>query len=175
MFYQFCHLVYPFAPAYFHKLSTLLRVHPPLWLVLKKVYYILRVLRLMIQPLCLSYVLAHLQTFLPIGHIQPVQVLQFRQPHPAFGHLLQRRRKMDEGFLRLSVSPGGFIPDAANTSGNLYRMLTLLETIMCIVSFYIGNNYRDLTAASLCDRLLQTHLLHRSPPRPLEQRSMQPV
>ena len=46
---------------------------------------------------------------------------------------------------------------------------------MCIVSFYIGNNYRDLTAASLCVRLLQTHLLHRSPPRPLEQRSMQPV
>lgn len=27
--------------------------------------------------------------------------------------------------LRLSVSPGGFIPDAANTSGNLLRMLTL--------------------------------------------------
>jgi len=77
--------------------------------------------------------------------------------------------------LRLSVSPGGFIPNAANTSGNLYRMLTLLETIMCIVSFYIGNNYRDLTATSLCVRLLQTHLLHRSPPRPLEQRSMQPV
>jgi hypothetical protein len=27
-------------------------------------------------------------------------------------------------------------------------MLTLIETIMCIVSFCIGNNYRDLTAAS---------------------------
>ena len=46
---------------------------------------------------------------------------------------------------------------------------------MCIVSFCIGNNYRDLTAASLCVRLLQTHLLHRSPPGSLEQRSMQPV
>ena len=46
---------------------------------------------------------------------------------------------------------------------------------MCIVSFCIGSNYRDLTAASLCVRLLQTHLLHRSPPDPLEPRSMQPV
>jgi hypothetical protein len=31
--YQFLHLVYPFATAYFHELSTLLRVHPSLWLV----------------------------------------------------------------------------------------------------------------------------------------------
>ena len=31
--YQFCHLVYPFATAYFHKLSSLLRVHPSLLLV----------------------------------------------------------------------------------------------------------------------------------------------
>ena len=46
---------------------------------------------------------------------------------------------------------------------------------MCIVSFCIGNNYRDLTAASLCVRLLQTHLLHRSPPCFLKQRSIQPV
>ncbi len=36
MFIQFCHLVYPFAPAYFHKRSTLLRVHPPLWLVSRR-------------------------------------------------------------------------------------------------------------------------------------------
>jgi hypothetical protein len=34
-----------------------------------KAYYFLRVLRLMIRPLCVSYVLAHLQTFLPISHI----------------------------------------------------------------------------------------------------------
>jgi len=46
---------------------------------------------------------------------------------------------------------------------------------MCIVSFCIGNNYRDLTAASLYVRLLQTHLLYRSPPCSLEQRSIQPV
>jgi hypothetical protein len=52
----------------------------------------------MISPLCFSYLLVFLQTSLPIHHIQPAQVLQFR-------------------LLRLSVSPGGFIPDAANTSG----------------------------------------------------------
>jgi hypothetical protein len=33
MFYQFCHLVYPFATAYFHKLSSLLQVHPSLLLI----------------------------------------------------------------------------------------------------------------------------------------------
>ena len=31
--YQFLHLVYPFATAYFHKLSTLLRIHPSLQLI----------------------------------------------------------------------------------------------------------------------------------------------
>ncbi len=50
-----------------------------------------------------------------------------------------------------------------------------VETIMCIVSFCIDNNYRDLIAASLYVRLLQTHLLHRSPPDPLGPRNMQPV
>jgi hypothetical protein len=34
--YQFLHLVYPFATAYFHKLSSLLRVHPSLWLVSRR-------------------------------------------------------------------------------------------------------------------------------------------
>ena len=82
--------------------------------------------------------------------------------------LLQRRRKMEGDILRLSVSPGGFIPDAANTSGPDWKL-------GCIVSFCIGNNYRDLAAASLCVRLLQTHLLYRSPPCTLEQRSIQPV
>ena len=75
-----------------------------------KAYYLLRVLRLMILPLCRSYVLAHLQTFLPIGHIQPVQVLHCRQLLLLIG---------SSSFMRLSVSPVGFIPDAANTSGNL--------------------------------------------------------
>jgi len=43
--------VYPFATAYFHKLSALLRVHPPLqWFV--KYYYNLRVLRLLPCTLC---------------------------------------------------------------------------------------------------------------------------
>ena len=51
-------------------------IRPCCWFV--KVYYILRVLRLMIPSLCLSYVLVILQTILPIQHIQPAQVLQFR-------------------------------------------------------------------------------------------------
>ena len=51
-------------------------IRPCYWFV--KVYYILRVLRLMISPLCFSYVLVFLQTSLPIQHTQPVQVLQFR-------------------------------------------------------------------------------------------------
>ena len=51
-------------------------IRPCRWLL--KVYYSLRVLRLLISPLCFSYVLAHLQTTLPIEHIQPAQVLQFR-------------------------------------------------------------------------------------------------
>ena len=52
---QFLHLVYPFATAYFHKLSTLLRLpvgkSAPV-AGFKKVYYLLRDLCLMIQPLC---------------------------------------------------------------------------------------------------------------------------
>ena len=51
-------------------------IRPCGWFV--KAYYILRVLRLMISPLCFSYVLVILQTTLPIQHIQPAQVLQFR-------------------------------------------------------------------------------------------------
>ena len=66
--YQFLHPVYPFATAYFHKLSTLLRLpvgkSAPV-AGFKKVYYLLRALRLMIQPLCRLYVLASLQTTLP--------------------------------------------------------------------------------------------------------------
>ena len=96
--HQFLHLVYPFATAYFHKLSTLLRVHPPLyWFV--KVYYLLRVLRLMILPLCRLHVLASLQTTLPTWAYSTCT------GSPVLP-------------MRLSVSPGGFIPDAANTSGN---------------------------------------------------------
>ena len=60
-------------------------------------------------------------------------------------------------------------------AGRLITNVNSVETIMCIASFCIGNNYRDLAAASLCVRLLQTHLLFRSPPCSLEQRSIQPV
>ncbi|MEO6328805.1 MAG: hypothetical protein ABIO55_07730 [Ginsengibacter sp.] len=97
------HLVYPFAPADFHKLLSLLRVHPSLWLASK-------------------------------------------------GVLLVTGAPLD-GFTSMLVR-------------TFWRS---------IVSFCIGNNYRDLTAASLCVRLLQTHLLYRSPPCSLEQRSIQPV
>ena len=147
--------MYPFATASFRGRSTLLRVHPPLCRFMKA-YCTLRVLRLVVFPLCRLYVLAHLRTILPIR----VYSTSKGSPVPP---------------LHLSVSPGGFIPDAANTSGNYLTNVSSIETIMCIVSFYISNNYRDLIADSLYCRLLQTHLLHRSPPPPLWGRSMQPV
>ena len=59
--------------------------------------------------------------------------------------------------------------------GNFQQILTLIETIMCIFSFYRSNNYPNLKAGSLFVRLMQTHMLHRSPPGSLAQRSMQPV
>jgi hypothetical protein len=154
--YQFRHLVYPFATSNFRRLSSLLRVHPSLcWFM--KAYYSLRVLRLLILPLCPSYVLARLQTILPWGIFN-----QYR-----FSIAANRLRSCNSGsFMRLSVSPVGFIPDAANTSGNFFTNVSSVETIMCIVSFYIGNNYRDLIAASLYCRLLQTHLLHPCLPEP---------
>jgi hypothetical protein len=39
----------------------------------------------------------------------------------------------------LFISPGGFIPNAAYTPCNFHNLVgcTLVETIMCIVSFYI--------------------------------------
>ena len=81
--YQFCILctpsLLPTFEGYHHYYGY---IRPCCWFM--KAYYILRVLRLMISPLCFSYVLVFLQTFLPIQHTQPVQVLQFRQPHPAF-------------------------------------------------------------------------------------------
>ncbi|MEJ7679375.1 MAG: hypothetical protein WKG06_16250 [Segetibacter sp.] len=98
MFYQFCHLVYPFAPAYFHKLSTLLRVHPPLWLVYEGIL---------------------LLTGAPLEDFASMPFIRSGAPANAFTY---RAYSTSSGSpvppLRLSVSPGGFIPDAANTSGN---------------------------------------------------------
>ncbi|MEJ7681938.1 MAG: hypothetical protein WKG06_29620 [Segetibacter sp.] len=98
MFYQFCHLVYPFATAYFHKLSTLLRVHPPLWLVYEGVL---------------------LLTGAPLDDFASMPFVRSGAPANAFTY---RAYSTSTGSpvppLRLSVSPGGFIPDAANTSGN---------------------------------------------------------
>jgi hypothetical protein len=73
-------------------------IRPCGWFV--KAYYFLRMLRSKILPLCRLYVLAHLRTILPTGAYST----STGSPVPA---------------MRLSVSPGGFIPDAVNTSGNL--------------------------------------------------------
>jgi len=42
-------------------------------------------------------------------------------PHPAFGHLLLKEKGKGIRFFILSVSPGGFIPDAANTLHSILR------------------------------------------------------
>jgi hypothetical protein len=99
MFYQFCHLVYPFATAYFHKLSSLLRIHPSLLLVCKGV------LPLTGAPLDDS------TSMLFVHSGAPANVFIYSAYSTSTGSPVPP--------LRLSVSPGGFIPDAANTSGNL--------------------------------------------------------
>ncbi len=64
------------------------------------------------------------------------------------GHLLlnEKEQRMKSSMC-LSVSSVGFIPDATNTSRNFLTKVSSVETIMCIVSFYIGYNYQDLIAA----------------------------
>lgn len=108
--------MYPLATASFRWLSTLLRVHPSLCRFMKA-YGTLRVLRLVDLPLCSLNVLAVAAN----GFTFPAHSTGTGSPVPP---------------LCLSVSPGGFIPDAANTSGNLTNV-GLIETIMCIVSFCI--------------------------------------
>jgi hypothetical protein len=71
-----------------------------------------------------------------------------------------------------SISTGGFIPYAVGTSGNFERVSTLLKQSYASFLFASLSNYRDLIAASLYVRILQTHLLHPSPSCSLEQRSM---
>ncbi len=91
--------MYPFATAYFHKLSTLLRVHPSLWLACEG--------------------LLHL-TGAPLDDLASVL---FVRPGSTADVFTYSAHSTSTGSpvppLRLSVSPGGFIPDAANTSGNL--------------------------------------------------------
>ena len=104
--YPFLHLVYPFATASFGWRSTPPRVHPPLYLFVKR-YYILRVLRLM--PCAL-------QLFVRPGapaddFTYSVTFNQYRFSKPA-------PQNCGVPPLRLSVSPGGIIPGAAITSGN---------------------------------------------------------
>ena len=91
--------MYPFAPAYFHKLSALLRVHPPLWLVCEGL------LHLTGAPLDDSASMLFARSGAPANvFTYSAYLTSTGSPVPP---------------LRLSVSPGGFIPDAANTSGNL--------------------------------------------------------
>jgi len=97
--YQFLHLVYPFATAYFHKLSALLRVHPSLWLVCEAV------LPLTGAPLDGS------NSMLFVRSGAPANVFTYSAYSTSTGSPVPP--------LSLPVSPGGFIPDAANTSGNL--------------------------------------------------------
>ena len=91
--------MYPFAPAYFHKLSSLLRVHPSLLLVCEGV------LNLTGAPLDDSASMLFVRSGIPANDFTySAYSTSTGSPVPP---------------LRLSVSPGGFIPDAANTSGNL--------------------------------------------------------
>ena len=123
-----------------------------------KYYYSLRVLRLLPCTLC-PFVRSSLQCFKRFYLTLAYSTIA-GSPVPS---------------ISLSVSPGGFIPDAVYTSGNFERMSTLLKQSCALFLFAPLSNYRDLIAASLYVRLLQTHLLHRSPPCCLEQRSIQPV
>ncbi len=95
--YQFLHLVYPFATAYFHKLSALLRVHPSLRLVYEGL------LHLTGAPLDGS------ASMLFVRSGATANVFTYWAYSTSTGSPVPP--------LRLSVSPGGFIPDAANTSG----------------------------------------------------------
>jgi hypothetical protein len=100
------------------RLSTLLRVHPPLlWFV--KHYYRLQVLRLRPYTLC-PFVRSGVQCFkrfygtiaysTTAGSPDPDLI----RPAAIFSNGEGQRMRADD----LSVSPGGFIPDAVDTSGN---------------------------------------------------------
>ncbi|MEO6668691.1 MAG: hypothetical protein ABIN36_04380 [Ferruginibacter sp.] len=69
---------------------------------------IVRVLGLKILPLCRLYALAHLRTI--FTYLCILNQYRFSKPAP---------QNCGVPPLRLSVSPGGFIPEAVNTSGNL--------------------------------------------------------
>ncbi len=90
--------VYSFATAHFHKLSSLLRVHPSLWLVCEGVL---------------------LLTGAPLDDSASMPFVRSGAPANVFTYwAYSTNTGSPVPPLRLSVSPGGFIPDAANTSGN---------------------------------------------------------
>ncbi len=72
----------------------------------------------MIGPLCFSYVLGNPANVFTYSAYSTSTGSPVPPPHPAFGHLLLKEKENGILFYLLSVSPGGFIPDAANTSGN---------------------------------------------------------
>gem|GEM_PF-2982157 len=99
--YQFLQLVYPFATAYFHKLSSLLRVHPSLCLVCEAV---------------LNLTGAPLNSFTSMLFVRPgahTDDFTYSAYSTSTGSPVPP--------LRLSVSPGGFIPDAAHTLHSILR------------------------------------------------------
>jgi hypothetical protein len=91
--------VYPFAPAYFHKPSTLLRIHPSLLLFCEGL------LLLAGAPLDDSTSMRFVRSGAPTNDfIYSAYLNNAGSPVPS---------------LRLSASLGGFIPDAAKASGNI--------------------------------------------------------
>ena len=100
--YQFLHLVYPFATSAFRRISALLRVHPSLCLVCEGVLHL---------------------TGAPLDSFTSILFVRSGNPSNAFTYSAYSTStgSPPDSYrvppLRLSVSPGGFIPDAANTSG----------------------------------------------------------
>jgi hypothetical protein len=158
--------VYSCATAHFHKLSSLLRVHPSLWLVYEGV------LLLTGAPLDDSASMPFVRSGAPANVFtysaystntgSPVP-----PPHPAFSHLLQKEKGKGIFYLLPACKSPAALSRLQLTRRQPLTNVNSVEAIIplrrdgsCIASFCIGNNYRDLTAASLCVRLLQTHLLH---------------
>ncbi len=78
MFYPFCHLVYPFATVPFPGLSSLLRVHPSLWLVCEGILHFTGAPLNASASKCYRTFWRTYKRFYRLTSIQPTQVLQFR-------------------------------------------------------------------------------------------------
>ena len=109
-----------------------------------KAYYILRVLRLIVSPLCFSYVLPHLQPSYLFERIQPTQVLQ-ACPAELRGSASAPVCKSPAALSRMQPT---LLAITYNEWNSVETIIPLRRDRSCIVSFSITNNYRDLTAAS---------------------------